>query len=371
LEEIPFLDLSAQHKKLRSDLREAFTAVIDQGRFILGNEVSAFEREFADYIGVPYCVGVGNGLDAITLALLSVGIRPGDEVIVPAHTYFATWLGVTRTGALPVPVDADPVTLNIDVGKIREKISPRTKAIVPVHLYGQACNMTAIDEVARQFGLTVIEDNAQAHGAMWRQKRTGSFGLVNATSFYPTKNLGALGDGGAVTTFHDDNASFIRRHRNYGLQEKNLAVEEGINSRLDEMQASFLRVKLKHLDECNEVRRNLAGLYLRELQGVGDLLLPLADKEGLHVYHLFVIRTSVREKLKEYLATAGVETMVHYPVPPHLQPAFRHLDYKKGDFSTAEAISECCLSLPLWPGMKDEQVRRVCDLIRTYFSHQS
>jgi dTDP-4-amino-4,6-dideoxygalactose transaminase len=236
-------------------------------------------------------------------------------------------------------------------------------------LYGQACSMTAIDEVARQFGLTIIEDNAQGHGAMWRQKRTGSFGLVNATSFYPTKNLGALGDGGAVTTFQEDIATFIRRNRNYGLREKNIPVEQGMNSRLDELQASFLRVKLLHLEEWNEARRNLAAVYLQELQGVGDLALPLADKEGLHVYHLFVIRTATRELLREHLAETGVETMIHYPVPPHLQQAFRNLNYKKGDFPVAEAISESCVSLPLWPGMTEGQVRRVCAAIRTYFDH--
>jgi dTDP-4-amino-4,6-dideoxygalactose transaminase len=367
LEPIPFLNLAAQHDKIRDAVKNAFLRVYDRNWFILGREVDAFETEYAEFNGTSHCISVANGLDAITLALQSAGVGNGDEVIVPAHTYFATWLAITRCGAVPIPVDADPVTYNINVNKISEKISSRTRVILPVHLYGQACNMTTIDELSKQFSLDVVEDNAQSHGAMWGEKQTGSFGIANATSFYPTKNLGALGDGGAVTTFDPEINDFIRRNRNYGFKDKDLASHQGMNSRLDEIQAAVLRIKMIYLEEWNQERRRLARLYLEHLKDTGDLVLPLSDKEAVHVYHLFVIQSGKRDALRNYLAEKGVETKIHYPVPPHLQEAFTHLKFKKGDFPIAEKIAREVLSLPLWPGMTDGQVGEVCDRIKGFF----
>jgi dTDP-4-amino-4,6-dideoxygalactose transaminase len=367
LEPIPFLNLQAQHDKIREAVKHAFLRVYDRNWFILGKEVDAFEAEFAEFSGVRFCVSVANGLDAITLALQSVGIGNGDHVIVPAHTYFATWLAVTRCGAVPVPVDADPVTYNMDVDKISERISSRTRVILPVHLYGQPCNMTAIDELSKQSSLEIVEDNAQSHGAMWGEKRTGSFGIASATSFYPTKNLGALGDGGAVTTFDPEINEFIRRNRNYGFKDKDHASHQGMNSRLDEIQAAVLRIKMIYLEEWNQERRRIARLYLELLKETGDLVLPLSDKEAVHAYHLFVVQTARRDALKNYLAEKGVETKIHYPVPPHLQEAFAHLKHKKGDFPVAEKLAAEVLSLPLWPGMNDGQVSEICDRVKDYF----
>jgi dTDP-4-amino-4,6-dideoxygalactose transaminase len=353
---IPFLNFSFQHDQIRDAVKTAFLRVYDRSQFTLGKEVSEFEAEFGHFTEVPFCIGVGSGLDALTLSLLSCGITTADEVIVPAHTHFTTWLAICRAGGVPVPVDADAATYNIDVTKIESKISGKTKAILPVHLYGQPCDMTRIDELARQFDLAVVEDNAQSHGAMWREKRTGSFGTANATSFYPTTNLGALGDGGAVTVHDGAKAEFVRNNRN-----------DGIRSRLDEIQASILRVKLLYLEQWNAERRRLAGLYLERLKDVPGLALPLAHKESVHVYHLFVILCDLREQLRDHLAKNKIETSLHYPTPPHLQEAFSGFGYKKGDFPVAEDIAESCLSLPIWPGMKDEQIEYVCDTIKNFF----
>jgi dTDP-4-amino-4,6-dideoxygalactose transaminase len=366
LEHIPFLNLSWQHDLIEEAVQKAFARVYDRNWFILGKEVDLFEKEFAAYHDVPHCIAVGNGLDALTLSLQACGIRPGDEVIVPAHTYLATWLAVTRLGAVPVPVDADPATSNIDVDKIPDRVTERTRVIVPVHLYGQPCNMTRIDELSRQLGLIIVEDNAQSHGAMWREKLTGSFGSVNATSFYPTKNLGALGDGGAVTTFDDSYARFVRANRNYGCEQRHHATYQGMNSRLDEIQAAVLRIKLLYLERWNEERRSLASCYLERLNDIPGLILPRADKEALHVYHLFVIQSPRRDKLRDHLAGAAIETMIHYPIPPHQQQAFRDLNFRKGDFPVAEQIAEQAISLPLWPGMKETEVDRVCSAVRAF-----
>ncbi|SKC77170.1 DegT/DnrJ/EryC1/StrS family aminotransferase [Ohtaekwangia koreensis] len=364
---IPFLSLDLQHNTVKQEIQAAIQRVYDSNWFILGKEVEAFEKEYAAYNKMSFCVGVGNGLDALTMSLLACGIETGDEVIVPAHTYLATWLAITRTGATIVPVEPDENTFNIDVSRIEAAITARTKAILPVHLYGQACDMTAIMEQAEQHNLFVIEDNAQAQGARWLQNLTGSFGHVNATSFYPTKNLGALGDGGAVTTPNEDKAQFVKQFRNYGLAEKNIAVRSGINSRLDEVQAAVLRIKLKHLDEWNEQRRQIASLYLEQLNGIGDIVLPLSDKEAYHVYHLFVIRTEHRDRLQKHLANAAIETMIHYPIPPHLQQSYSGLHFKKGEFPLTEKIANTSLSLPLWPGMTSADVERIGDEIKVFF----
>jgi dTDP-4-amino-4,6-dideoxygalactose transaminase len=334
---------------------------------VLGEEVSAFEKEYATYHEIPFCIGVGNGLDALTMSLLACNVKPGDEVIVPAHTYLATWLAVSRTGATIIPVEPDESTFNIDTSKIEEAITPRTRVILPVHLYGQSCNMTSIHELAERHKLFVVEDNAQAQGSRWLKTLTGSWGTINATSFYPTKNLGALGDGGAVTTANEQLATFVKQYRNYGLKEKNIALYLGMNSRLDEMQAAILRIKLKRLEGWNQQRRELASLYLEQLKGVGDIVLPLSDKEAYHVYHLFVIRTKFRDNLSAHLAEHGIGTMIHYPVPPHLQKPYEFLNFRKGDFPITEKIAETCLSLPLWPGMIVPQVERVCEAVREFF----
>jgi len=367
VEPIPFLSFRRQHEQIQAAVEVAIAGVYNRDFFILGPEVRAFEQVYAQTHGSRHCIGVGNGLDALTLALLAAGIGPGDDVIIPAHTYIASWLAVSRVGARLIPVEPDPATYNIDVTRIEAAITPQTRAILPVHLYGQACNMTAINDLAGKHNLTVIEDNAQAHGARWGQQKTGSFGAINATSFYPTKNLGALGDGGAVTTDSDTMDAFVRRHRNYGFEQKDISVERGLNSRLDELQAAVLTVKLRYLDAWNECRRSLAIQYLEMLQGVGDLILPLSDKEAYHVYHLFVIRTAHRDKLKAFLADRGVGTLVHYPIPPHLQQSYQSLNYTRGDFPLTEQMADTVLSLPLWPGLETTQVARVCDAIRAFF----
>lgn len=366
-EPIPFLSLEPQHTQIKAAVQQAVEQVYERSSFVLGEQVSAFEKEYATLHETTFCIGVGNGLDALTMSLLACNVKSGDEVIVPAHTYLATWLAVSRTGATVVPVEPEEGTFNIDVSKIKTAITPRTKVILPVHLYGQACNMTTILELAERHKLFVVEDNAQAQGSRWLKTLTGSWGTINATSFYPTKNLGALGDGGAVTTSHEKLAIFVKQYRNYGFAEKNIAVYLGVNSRLDEMQAAILRVKLKHLETWNEQRRELASLYLEQLKDVGDIILPLSDKEAYHVYHLFVIRTTLRDKLSIHLAEKGIGSMIHYPVPPHLQKPYESLNFRKGDFPLTEKIAETCLSLPLWPGMTTQQVERVCEGIMKFF----
>lgn len=343
-------------------------AGFEKNWYIMGDGVRKFEEEYARFSKVRYCLGVGNGYDALSIALKACQIGPGDEVMVPAHTYIATWLAISRSGATIVPVEPNELTFNIDVREVEKFITPRTKAILPVHLYGQACDMTTLADLSKRHRLLIVEDNAQAHGATWKGNMTGSFGEVNATSFYPTKNLGAVGDGGAITTNNEKVAEFVRRYRNYGFESKNLCEDLGVNSRLDELQALVLSIKLIHLEAWNEQRRAIASIYLERLRGAGDLRLPVPLPEANHVYHLFVVRTLERDRLKEYLKTFSVETMVHYPVPPHLQKAYASLGYKKGDFPITEAIASSCLSLPLWPGMTDDQVHFICDLIIGFYA---
>ncbi len=340
--------------------------VYDSNVFIMGNALQSFEEEYALLLNVPFCVGIGNGLDALTLALRVCNLRKDDEVIVPANTYIATWLAISRNNAAIVPVEPDD-SLNIDPSKIENAITPRTRVILPVHLYGQPCDMDAITKIAEKHNLLIVEDNAQGHGAKWNNKHTGSFGVVNAHSFYPSKNLGALGDGGAITTTHLPYAEKIRKLRNYGFREKNIAELPGINSRLDEIQAAVLSIKLQHLEEWTNERRRLAALYNNRLAGVGDILLPLVKPLAHHVYHLYVIMTSQRDKLRQFLSANGVETMIHYPIPPHLQQAYRDLNFKKGDFSLTEHLADTLLSLPLWPGLRDDEVGYISGLIQAFF----
>lgn len=359
---IPFLSFGNQHgSSEKRAMMNAVKRVLDRGQFILGEEVSSFEKEYAQFSGTKFCIGTGNGLDAITLSLKSLGIGKGDEVIVPSNTCQPTWLGVSLTGARCVPVEPDEFTMNIDPAGIEAAITSRTKAIVPVHLYGQACAMDAIMKIAKRNGIYVVEDNAQAQGATFNGKITGSFGVVNATSFYPTKNLGAVGDGGAITTNDRKLSESIFSLRNYGSE------TQGINSRLDELQAAVLKVKLARLTKWNEIRQNIANRYRKSLGKITEIKLPGSTKDASHVYHLFVIRTKERNNLSKYLERKGIMTKVHYPVPPHLQKANAFMGFKKGQFPIAESIAASCLSLPVWPGLKSSDLDRICEEIEVYF----
>jgi dTDP-4-amino-4,6-dideoxygalactose transaminase len=368
LKKIPFLSLAPQHEIMRTEILEAMSRVYEKNSFVLGSELESFEREFAAFTGTKFCLGVGNGFDALTIALKSRLLQSTDEVIVPANTYIATWLAVSHVGARIIPVEPDPATFNIDPSRIENAITSRTKIILPVHLFGQPCDMTAICQLAQKNALTIIEDNAQAHGGKWDSQLTGSFGLVNAISFYPTKNLGALGDAGAITSSDEATTDFIKKYRNYGFEKKNLSVEVGVNSRLDEMQAAALRIKLRYLNRWNSERQKQASIYLQNLEKVGDILLPVTALQAQHVYHLFVIRTKQRDQLKNYLAAKGIETMVHYPVPPHLQKSYAGSYYKKGDFPITEQMADTMLSLPLWPGLPAGDIEYISFAIKNFFS---
>lgn len=367
---VPFCSLKYSHDQINSEVDRAIDTVYRRGKFILGAELEEFENEYGDYCGARYCIGVANGLDALYLSLQLLEIGTGDEVIVPAHTYIATWLAISRAGATIVPVDVDPPTMLIDPGLINGAITKKTKAILPVHLYGAACNMTQIMKIAQDHKLHVIEDNAQAQGAKWNEKMTGTFGSCNATSFYPTKNLGALGDGGAITTDNKKLVSHAISLRNYGSSDQFINPIKGINSRLDELQAAVLRVKLRHLDQWNSKRKAIAAFYHSKLVGVGDIILPENNEESSSVFHLFVIRTKHREALRSFLFRKGVGTMVHYPVPPHLQGAYMELGFKRGDFPVSENLAETVLSLPMWPGLEVEQMEWVVNQMKEFYSNR-
>lgn len=356
---IPFFDLVAWQAPFRQQLEAACQKVIRRSSYILDEEVAAFEQEFADYCGTKYCIGTGNGLDALQLILRGYGIGAGDEVIVPAHTFIATWLAVSLCGARPVGVDCRE-DANIDPQRVAAAISPRTRAIIAVHLHGLPAPMEELNSIAEQHGLLLVEDAAQAHGALYKGKRAGCLGHAAAFSFYPAKNLGALGDAGAVTTDDAELAQRIRSLRNYGSIEKYVHESKGLNSRLDEMQAACLRVGLRHLDEGNRKRMKLADSYDKALQGIGGIRLPERLPEAVPVWHHYVIRHSRRDWLQTELAKAGIGTQVHYPLIPSLQPAYAELGYRPGDFPVAEAIQDSALSLP----MADEWVcRQVASII--------
>ena len=360
---VPFLDLKAQHIELRSELNEAFQRVLESGWFILGSEVDAFEHDYAHYCEAQQCVGVANGLDALRLALLALEVGPGDEVIVPSNTFIATWLAVSQCGAVPVPVEPDEATFNMNPALIEAAITARTKVILPVHLYGQPVDLGPILAIAAKRRLKVLEDAAQAHGARYRGRRVGSHGDAAAWSFYPSKNLGAMGDGGAVTTDDLALADRLRSLRNYGSRDKYVHDVRGFNSRLDPLQAAFLRAKLKRLDRWNDRRRAIAGRYLEELAGSG-LGLPLVPPWAEPVWHLFAVRNEARDELRQGLDRAGIGTMIHYPIPPHLQRAYAEFGFVKGDFPIAERMAGQLISLPMGPHMDDESVRRVVGALR-------
>ncbi|MFZ5884577.1 MAG: DegT/DnrJ/EryC1/StrS family aminotransferase [Chloroflexota bacterium] len=362
---VPFLDMKAPYRELQAELDSAWRRVMESGWYILGAEVEAFEREFAEYVGVKYCVGVGNGLDALHLILRAYGIGAGDEVIVPANTYIASWLAVSYAGASPVPVEPLEATCNLDPSRLESAISSRTKAVMAVHLYGQPAEMDAINAVARQHGLKVIEDAAQAHGAGYRGRRAGGLGDAAGWSFYPAKNLGALGDAGAVTTNDPDLAEKVRVLRNYGSQVKYHNLHKGFNSRLDELQAALLRVKLKVLDEWNARRAQIAARYLDGLKDSG-LTLPFVPQGMQPNWHLFVVRSPNRDALQAHLKRQGIETLIHYPVPPHLQPAYREMGLSEGAFPITERIHREALSLPMGPHLSREEADAVIAAIRAF-----
>ena len=363
---IPFLDVQASYRELQLELDAAYRRVMESGWYILGGEVEAFEQEFAAYCGVKYCIGVGNGLEALHLILRAYGIGPGDEVIVPANTYIATWLAVSYVGATPVPVEPDPRTYNIDPDRVATTLTPRTRAIMPVHLYGQPADMDPILEIAQRHGLKVIEDAAQAHGATYKGRRAGSLGDAAGFSFYPGKNLGAFGDAGAVVTDDDDLADKVPVLRNYGSRVKYHNELKAFNSRLDPLQAAFLRVKLRYLDEWNQRRRTVADRYLEELADLPDLTLPFVPGWAEPIWHLFVVRHPPRDALQHYLNQAKVGTLIHYPVPPHLSGAYADGPWKERGFPVTERLADTVLSLPMGPHLGAEEMTNVVRVLRSF-----
>ncbi len=364
---VPFFSLEPIHARIREEVLTALSAVYDSHWFILGERLQTFETDFAAWNGVRHAVGVASGLDALRIALSALGIGPGQEVIVPSNTYIATWLAVSAVGATIIPVEPDPATWNLSPAAVRAAIGPRTAALLPVHLFGQACEMDHLMELAAQYGLAVVEDNAQAHGARCGGRLTGSFGHANATSFYPTKNLGALGDAGALTTDSDEVAAFARSYRNYGSQVKYRNDQPGINSRLDEVQAAVLSVKLRYLEQWNTERALLAQHYSALLSELPELTLPQVAAGCTHVWHLFVVQCARRDALQQHLSEAGIQALVHYPIPPHRQKAYADLHFREGQFPLAEQLAQHSLSLPLYPGMPPAHVDRVCEAIHRFY----
>lgn len=369
--QIPFVDLQAQHHALKEDIAQAVQAVITDCNFILGRQVTAFEEAFARFIDVKHAIGVSDGLNALKLALTALEIGAGDEVILPANTFIATALAVVQAGATPVLVDCDAESYNIDTRLIERAITARTKAIIPVHLTGQAADLDPILQLAKARGLVVIEDAAQAHGALYKGKPCGSIGAAGCFSFYPAKNLGCCGDGGMVTTNDALLADRLRRLRNYGQRIKYEHQEKGENSRLDTLQAAILQVKLPHLKGWNEARAAHAQQYRERLAGVGDVQFQKLSNFSTHIYHLFIIETDYRDRLQQHLEDKGIQTGVHYPKPIHLQEAFRDLGYGPGDFPVAERLATRMLSLPMYPELTSSQIEQVAEETKRYFEQRA
>ncbi len=363
---VPFLSFQPQHLPLRDEVMNAIARVYDSYWYVLGEEVKRFEEAYSAFNKVSETIGVANGLDALVLALRVLGIGPGDEVIVPSNTYIATWLAVTQVGATPVPVEPRRATSNLNPDLIAAALTSRTRAIMPVHLYGQACQMTEIMALARQHNLYVVEDNAQSQGAAFEGQLVGTLGHINCTSFYPGKNLGALGDAGAVTTNDVNLAQKVRVLRNYGSQQKYYNEVVGYNSRLDELQAAVLGVKLQYLPEWTRQRQQVAAWYNQHLADTAGLRLPQVAPGATHVYHLYVVHTPQRDALQQHLTAQGIGTLIHYPVPPHRQQAYADLNLPAGAFPIAEELAATCLSLPMWPGMTEEHVAAVAAAIQSF-----
>ena len=365
MKKIPFVSFETMQKELESQLFDAFKRVYNHSHYILGEEDANFEKKFAEFVGTKYAIGCGNGLDALVLPLKALGIGRGDEVIVPSNTYIATALAVTYSGADVVFVEPDLRTYNIDPNKIEKAITPKTKAIMPVHLYGQACDMDPIIEIAKKHNLYIIEDCAQAHGATYKGKVVGGFGICNGFSFYPGKNLGALGDGGCVTTDDEKLAEKVRALGNYGSDYKYHHIYQGNNSRLDELQAAFLAAKLPELSRMNEERRRIADRYLTEIKNP-KIILPYIIEDCVPVWHIFAVRCKQRDELAQYLLNLGIETNKHYPIPMHLQGAYASLGLKKGDLPIAEEISATELSLPMYYGLMDDEIDYIIKALNAF-----
>ncbi|MFC4001136.1 DegT/DnrJ/EryC1/StrS family aminotransferase [Prauserella oleivorans] len=365
---VPFLDAGAAYHELRTEIDAAVGRVLGSGRYLAGPEVEAFEAEFARFCGAAHCVTVGSGCDALELSLRALGIGPGDEVVVPSHTFIATWLAVSATGATPVPAEPDAATATLDPGRVEAAITPRTSAIVPVHLYGHPADLDPITRIARRHGIAVLEDAAQAHGARYRGNRIGSGANPAAFSFYPGKNLGAFGDGGAVTTDDAEFAARLKLLRNYGSATKYRHEVRATNSRLDELQATALRVKLRRLPAWNARRAAVARRYTEALAGVPGLELPAVAPWAEPAWHLFVVRSGDRDRVQAALRESGVETLIHYPVPPHRSPAYADHPHARTRFPVAEALAGEVLSLPIGPHLAPEQVRRVVEAVLGAFS---
>ncbi len=364
--DLPLVDLKRQHDLIKSEIESSMKKILRGTQFILGENVELFEKEFAQYCGLKYAVGVASGTDALLLSLETLGIGDGDEVITVPNTFIATVDAISRRGAKPVFVDIDPATYNIDVNRIEEKISAKTKAIIPVHLYGQPADMKPIIKLAKAYDLKVIEDSCQAHGAEYEGQKAGALGDIGCFSFYPSKNLGAYGDAGMIVANKKEIIEELQMLRNYGQRRKYYHDFIGYNSRLDEVQATLLRVKLRYLDSWNNSRRKSAELYDELLRNIDHVTTPLKVKSSNSVYHLYVIRCSCRDGLKNYLCTKGIETGIHYPIPIHLQQAYKHLKYKKGSFPVTEEYANRILSLPLFPEIRDDEIGYVCENIKEF-----
>jgi dTDP-4-amino-4,6-dideoxygalactose transaminase len=365
--QVPFVDLAAQHRAISAEIKKAMRKVIRDSDFILGRELRLFEEEFGGFCGARYAIGVDSGTSALELALRAYDIGPGDEVITAANSFIASALAVSHAGATPVLVDVDPASYTIDIITIKKAITTRTKAIIPVHLYGHPADMDPIGQLAEQHGLAVIEDACQAHGSLYKGRRAGSLGHAAAFSFYPGKNLGACGDGGMIVTNDRDVAKRVEMLRNYGQEEKYHHLIQGYNRRLDTLQAAVLRVKLKHLEEWNAARRQHAELYCRLLEGCGAVL-PREAEYASSVWHLYVIRVEQRDQFREYLASRGITTGIHYPIPIHLQPAYQDLGYKKRDFPVTEVYAQRIVSLPMYAELAPDQVEYVAEAICDFTS---
>ena len=363
---IPFIDLNAQYQMIACEIQQAMLGVIEKSDFILGKELEAFEKEFAEYCGVKYAIGLDNGTSALEMALRAYDIGDGDEVITSAHTFIATASAIAFTGARPVLVDIDPETYNLNPNLIESTITDKTKAIMPVHIYGQTADMDKIMDIAQRYGLIVIEDACQAHGAKYKGNRVGSIGHAAAFSFYPGKNLGAYGDGGMLVTNDEEIEDKVKMLRNYGQKEKYNHLFLAYNRRLDNIQAAILRVKLKRLDNWNEARRCAAILY-SELLADTDLILPYCASYAEHIYHLYVIRTTKRDNLQTFLKTKGISTGIHYPIPVHQQKAYEYLKYNKGDLPITEQYASEFLSLPMFPEITEEQIYYIVENIKSFY----
>ncbi len=367
---VPFIDLKIQYKQIEHEVAPMITEAMANGAFIGGEQVSCFETEFAEFCNSNYCVGVNSGTDALRFALMATGIRSGDEVITVPNTFIATTEAISQVGAKPVFVDVYPDTCNMDISKIEDKITENTKAVIPVHLYGQPADMDPILEIAQKNNIAVIEDACQAHGAKYKSRKAGSMGAVGCFSFYPGKNLGAFGEGGAIVTQDEDIAQKIRMIRDHGQRKKYLHDLEGYNGRLDAIQAGVLRIKLKRLDDWNRARRKNAAYYNKFLSEISSVTLLTEAEFTDSVYHLYVILVNDRDKLQKFLDSKGIETGLHYPLPLHLQKAYEHLGYKKGAFPVTENIADHLLSLPMFPELTQDQIEYVVQSIKEYILHQ-